>query len=240
MKRLSLMMAVLLVILLAQQTRADLLGDVLKDVKIPVSKGSLDNDTVVSGLKEALSVGTRSAVTSVSRADGYFSNQAIKILMPEKIRNVAEVLRKVGYQKQVDDFVLAMNRAAERAAPKATEYFVGAIKEMTLQDGQKILNGGDTAATDYFKSKTSDKIFAAFKPIVTQSMDEVGTARAYKNMMASYNSVPFVKTESLDLDNYVTNKAIDGLFYMVGQEEKQIRTNPAARTTDLLKKVFGR
>lgn len=240
MKRLSLMMAVLLVILLAQQTRADLLGDVLKDVKIPVSKGSLDNDTVVSGLKEALSVGTRSAVTSVSRTDGYFSNQAIKILMPEKIRNVAEVLRKVGYQKQVDDFVLAMNRAAERAAPKATEYFVGAIKEMTLQDGQKILNGGDTAATDYFKSKTSDKIFAAFKPIVTQSMDEVGTARAYKNMMASYNSVPFVKTESLDLDNYVTNKAIDGLFYMVGQEEKQIRTNPAARTTDLLKKVFGR
>lgn len=240
MKRLSLMMAVLLVILLAQQTRADLLGDVLKDVKIPVSKGNLDNDTVVSGLKEALSVGTRSAVTSVSRTDGYFSNQAIKILMPEKIRNVAEVLRKVGYQKQVDDFVLAMNRAAERAAPKATEYFVGAIKEMTLQDGQKILNGGDTAATDYFKSKTSDKIFAAFKPIVTQSMDEVGTARAYKNMMASYNSVPFVKTESLDLDNYVTNKAIDGLFYMVGQEEKQIRTNPAARTTDLLKKVFGR
>lgn len=240
MKRLSLMMAVLLVILLAQQGRADLLGDVLKDVKIPVSKGSLDNDTVVSGLKEALSVGTRSAVTSVSRTDGYFSNQAIKILMPEKIRNVAEVLRKVGYQKQVDDFVLAMNRAAERAAPKATEYFVGAIKEMTLQDGQKILNGGDTAATDYFKSKTSDKIFAAFKPIVTQSMDEVGTARAYKNMMASYNSVPFVKTESLDLDNYVTNKAIDGLFYMVGQEEKQIRTNPAARTTDLLKKVFGR
>lgn len=233
-------MAALIIVAMAQQARADLLGDVLKGVKMPTTRDSLDNDTVVSGLKEALSVGTRTAVTSVSKTDGYFGNEIIKILMPEKIRNVADVLRKVGYQKQVDDFVLAMNRAAEKAAPEATEYFVGAIKEMTLQDGQKILNGGNTAATDYFKSKTSNKIFAAFKPIVSRSMDEVGTARAYKNMMASYNSVPFVKAESLDLDNYVTNKAMDGLFYMVGQEEKKIRTNPAARTTELLKKVFSR
>lgn len=240
MKRLLLVMAALIIVAMAQQARADLLGDVLKGVKMPTTRDSLDNDTVVSGLKEALSVGTRTAVTSVSKTDGYFGNEIIKILMPEKIRNVADVLRKVGYQKQVDDFVLAMNRAAEKAAPEATEYFVGAIKEMTLQDGQKILNGGNTAATDYFKSKTSNKIFAAFKPIVSRSMDEVGTARAYKNMMASYNSVPFVKAESLDLDNYVTNKAMDGLFYMVGQEEKKIRTNPAARTTELLKKVFSR
>lgn len=240
MRKLLLVVTALIIIAIAQQTQADLLGDVLKGVKMPTSRDTLDNDTVVSGLKEALSVGTRSAVTSVSKTDGYFSNQMIKILMPEKIRNVAEVLRKIGYQKQVDDFVLAMNRAAERAAPEAADYFVGAIKEMTLQDGQKILNGGNTAATDYFKSKTSDKIYAAFRPIVSRSMDDVGAARAYKNMMSSYNSVPFVKTESLDLDNYVTDKAMEGLFYMVGQEEKKIRTNPAARTTELLKKVFSR
>lgn len=241
MRRLSFFMATLLILVVAQQAKADLLGDVLKGVKVPsLKEASLDNDTVVSGLKEALSVGTKQAVTSVSKTDGYFGNQIIKILMPEKIRNVAEVLKKVGYQKQVDDFVLAMNRAAEKAAPEATDYFVGAIKEMTLQDGQKILNGGNTAATDYFKSKTSSKIYAAFKPIVGKSMEEVGVARAYKDMMSSYSSLPFMKSETLDVDNYVTNKALDGLFYMVGQEEQKIRTNPAARSTELLKKVFGR
>jgi RNA binding exosome subunit len=241
MKKLSFLITALAILVLAQAARADLLGDLLKGVKAPSSKGSvLDNDTVVSGLKEALSVGTKSAVASVSNTDGYFGNQMIKILMPEKIKNVADVLGKMGFQKQVDDFVLAMNRAAEKAAPEATNYFVGAIKEMTLQDGQKILNGGNTAATDYFKSKTSDKLYTAFKPIVSRSMEEVGVARAYKNMMSSYSSLPFVKSESLDVDNYVTNKALDGLFYMVGQEEQKIRTNPAARTTELLKKVFAR
>lgn len=241
MRKLSLVVTAVIMIVTVQQARADLFGDVLKGVKLPGgSQDSLDNDTIVSGLKEALSVGTRGAVTSVSRTDGYFSNEMIKILLPEKIRNVADVLRKVGYQKQVDDFVLAMNRAAEKAAPQATDYFVGAIKQMTVDDGRKILNGGNTAATDYFKSKTSDKIYTAFKPIVKQSMDQVGVARAYKNMMSSYSSVPFVKTESLDVDHYVTTKALDGLFYMVGQEEQKIRTNPVARTTDLLKKVFSR
>jgi hypothetical protein len=240
MRRLSLVVTALIIVVMAHQARADLLGDFLKGVKVPGAGDSLDNDTVGSGLKEALSVGTHRAVTSVSKSDGYFGNEMIKILMPEKIRNVAEVLRKVGYQKQVDDFVLAMNRAAEKAAPQATDYFVGAIKEMTVQDGQKILNGGNTAATDYFKSKTSDKLYTAFKPIVKQSMDQAGVARAYKNMMSSYSSVPFVKSESLDVDHYVTTKSLDGLFYMVGQEERKIRTNPAARTTDLLKKVFGR
>lgn len=240
MRRLSWALSLIVIIFMAHQAQADLFGDVLKGVKVPGAPDSLDNNTVTSGLKEALSVGTRSAVTSVSRTDGYFGNEMIKILMPEKIRNVAEVLKKVGYQKQVDDFVLAMNRAAEKAAPMATDYFVGAIKEMTVDDGRRILNGGNTAATDYFKSKTSNKLYTAFKPTVKQSMDQVGVARAYKNMMSSYSSVPFVKTESLDVDHYVTTKALDGLFYMVGQEEQKIRTNPAARTTDLLKKVFGR
>jgi hypothetical protein len=241
MRKMSLVVAAVLITAMVHQAHADLLGNVLKGVKLPGgSQDSLDNDTVTSGLKEALSVGTRSAVTSVSRTDGYFGNEVIKILMPEKIRNVAEVLRKIGYQKQVDEFVLAMNRAAEKAAPMATDYFVGAIKEMTVDDGRKILSGGNTAATDYFKSKTSNKLYTAFKPTVKESMDQAGVTRAYKNMMSSYDSVPFVKSESLDVDHYVTTKALDGLFYMVGQEEQKIRTNPAARTTDLLKKVFSR
>jgi hypothetical protein len=219
------------------------LEDVLKGVKLPQvgSSGGPDEATTASGLKEALSIGTGNAVTSGSKLDGYFANQAIKILLPDSIQKVAEVLRKVGYQKQVDDFILSMNRAAENAAPKARQFFVNAIKEMSIQDAIKILRGNDTAATEYFKSKTFEKLYTAFKPPVSESMDKVGVTKSYKNMMGTYTkSVPFVKTESVDLDHYVTTKSLDGLFYMIGQEEKQIRTNPAARVTDLLKTVFGK
>jgi hypothetical protein len=209
------------------------LDDALKSVKIPQIGGSgsgPDEATTISGLKEALSIGSGNAVTSTSKLDGYFANQAIKILLPEKIQTVADVLKKVGYQKQVDAFVLTMNRAAENAAPKARQFFVDAIKEMSFQDAMKILKGNETAATEYFKSKTFDKIYAAFKPPVAESMDKVGVTKSYKDMMGTYTkSVPFVKTESLDLDHYVTTKSLDGLFYM-----------PAARVTDLLKKVFGK
>jgi hypothetical protein len=220
------------------------LDDALKSVKIPQIGGSgsgPDEATTISGLKEALSIGSGNAVMSTSKLDGYFANQAIKILLPEKIQTVADVLKKVGYQKQVDAFVLTMNRAAENAAPKARQFFVDAIKEMSFQDAMKILKGNETAATEYFKSKTFDKIYAAFKPPVAESMDKVGVTKSYKDMMGTYTkSVPFVKTESLDLDHYVTTKSLDGLFYMLGEEEKKIRTNPAARVTDLLKKVFGK
>jgi hypothetical protein len=160
--------------------------------------------------------------------------------MPEKIQKVAEVMKKVGYQKEVDDFVLSMNRAAEKAAPMAVSFFGDAIKQMTFDDARKILNGGDTAATEFFKAKTSERIYTAFKPVVSTSMDEVGVTRSYKTMMGKYDSLPFVDKQSLDLDHYVTNKALDGLFVMVGEEEKKIRKDPAARVTDLLKTVFGK
>ena len=160
--------------------------------------------------------------------------------MPESIRKVADILGKFGYQKQVDDFVLSMNRAAEKAAPQARSFFVDAIREMTFEDAKKILGGGDTAATEYFKQKTYDKLYAAFKPEISSSMNEVGATRSYKEMMGKYESIPFMDKQSLDLDHYVTDKALDGLFYMVGQEEKKIRTDPAARATDLLKTVFGK
>jgi enolase len=139
----------------------------------------------------------------------------------------------------VDEFVLSMNRAAEKAAPKAKAVFISAIQEMTFEDAKKILNGGDTAATDFFKEKTSANLYESFKPIISSSMDEVGVTRSYKEMMGRYTMLPFTKAESVDLDHHVTNKALDGLFFMVGQEEKKIRTDPAARVTDLLKAVFG-
>lgn len=203
---------------------------------------SLDNTTIVKGLKEALATGTERAVTEVARPDGYFGNPLIKILLPDKVQKAADLLAAVGYQKQVNEFVLSMNRAAEAAAPKAASFFGDAIRQMTVEDARGILAGGDTSATQFFEKKIRTKLFDSFKPVVSSSMDKVGTVRSYKEMMGSYENLPMASmlgVPSLDLNSYVTNKALDGLFTMVGQEEKKIRTNPAARTTDLLRTVFG-
>jgi len=218
------------------------LPDALKSVAPSTEKaagGGLSDHTIASGLKDALSVGTKNAVSAVSKLNGYFGNEAIKILLPDQVQRIAEMAGKLGFQKQVDEFVLSMNRAAEKAAPKAASHFADAIKAMTIEDARKILSGNDTAATEYFKSKTSSKLFDEFKPSISESMNQVGVTHAYSAMMGKVPSVPFAKPESLDLDRYVTTKALDGLFFTVGQEEKKIRTNPAARTTELLKKVFG-
>jgi hypothetical protein len=196
--------------------------------------------TIISGLKEALSIGSQNAVAGVSRMDGYFANESIKILMPEKFQQAATVLGSIGFQQQVDDFVLSMNRAAERAAPKATASFVGAISEMSFVDAKNILNGGDTAATDYFRLKTSDELYEVFKPIVSSAMNEVGVTHYYRQIVEQYEAIPFTSIEPLDLDAYVTHSALDGLYYMVAQEEKKIRSDPAARVTALLRTVFGK
>jgi hypothetical protein len=225
--------------LIALPSHAGLFDDIMKGAGGILPAGGPDDNQIAGGLKEALTIGTGNAVGLVSLTDGYFANQAIKILMPDKIQKVAEVLGKVGYQKQVDEFVLSMNRAAEKAAPQAKSIFVESIKEMTFEDAKKILNGGDTAATDFFKAKTNDRLYEAFKPIISSSMNDVGVTRKYKEMMGKYTALPFTSAESVDLDHHVTNKSLDGLFYMVGQEEKKIRTDPAARVTDLLKTVFG-
>lgn len=193
---------------------------------------------LIEGLKEALSIGTKAAVGLVSQVDGYFGNAIIKILMPDDLRKVSDTLRTIGFQKQVDEFVLSMNRAAEKAAPAALDIFVEAIKAMTFEDAQGILTGNDTAATEYFKEKTSDNIYKAFRPIISASMNEVGVTQAFKEITERYSSLPLMGDVTFDLDDYVTNKALDGLFYMVGEEEKKIRTDPAARVTDLLRKVF--
>jgi len=221
---------------------AGLFDDIMKELpgtKSGVSQSGPDQNTTVSGLKEALAIGTENAVKAVSKTDGYFSNQMVKILLPDKIQKVADVVAQMGFQEQVDNLILSMNRAAEAAAPKATALFVDAIKTISFDDARKILQGGDTAATQYFKDNTSKQLYDEFKPVVISNMNKVGVTKAYKDMMAPYESLPLVPKESIDLDHYVTNKALDGLFLMVGQEEKKIRTNPAARVTDLLKTVFG-
>ena len=203
-------------------------------------KGSgLSDVKIGSGLKEALKIGTENAVHFTGKKDGFFLNQAIKILMPEKLRTFEKGLRAVGYGPEVDEFVLSMNRSAEKATPFAKQIFWDAIGEMTFDDVRKILSGNDTAATDYFKGKTTGKLTDVFKPIVSDAMNEVGVTRQYKQLVGRYESIPFVKKESFDVDQYVVTKALDGLFHMVGEEETKIRKNPTARTTDLLKEVFG-
>jgi len=240
MKRLSFFLMAAALLWGAYSALAGPMDGLLSDMGLS-GKGAGDDSRIAAGLKEALSVGTKNAVNAVSRTDGYFANQAIKIVVPDKIQNVANVLSKLGYREQVDAFVLSMNRAAEKAAPQAASFFVDAIQNMTFEDARKIFEGGDTSATEFFKSKTQDKLYGAFKPIVSSSMDEVGVTKTYKEMVGKYTSaVPFASVESLDLDHYVTTKALDGLFYVLGQEEKKIRTDPAARVTDLLKDVFGK
>jgi len=202
--------------------------------------GSIGDVRIGEALKEALQVGTANAVSLTGRTDGYFKNQAIKILMPEQLRTFERGLRAVGYGPQVDELVLGMNRAAERAAPQAKQIFWDAIGAMTIDDARGILDGGDTAATEYFKRTTSDPLTTAFRPVVEKAMGEVGVTRQYTELFRRAQSIPFLNVDAFDLDRYVVGKALDGLFHVVADEEKNIRTNPAARVTDLLREVFGK
>jgi hypothetical protein len=233
------MLVVAMVILLSELPASAQLDKMLKSLG-GGEKSGLSDAKIGSGLKEALKVGAEKAVNLTGKTDGYFLNQMIKILMPEKLKTFEKGLRAVGYGSQVDEFVLSMNRAAEKAAPAAKQIFWDAVGEMTFDDARKILSGSDTAATEYFKAKTTDRLAATFKPVVDKSMNEVGETRQYNELVGRYERIPFVKKESFDLDQYVVTKALDGLFYMVGEEEKKIRKNPAARTTELLKEVFGK
>ncbi len=214
-------------------------GDVTK--RLGLGNKSDQSDTkLASGLKEALQVGTDNAVKLTGQTDGYFKNQAIKIVMPKNLAPVETGLRAVGFGPKVDDFVLSMNRAAEKAAPAAKQIFRDAILEMTIDDARKLFTGGDTVATDYFKAKTSERLTTAFRPIVSKTMNETGVSQKYQELTGRYTSIPFAKLPSINLDDYVVAKALDGLFFMLGQEERKIRTDPAARITSLLKDVFGR
>ena len=193
----------------------------------------LSDSKINAGLKQVLQIGAENSVKLVGRPNGYFGNAAIKILMPSNLRSLEKGLRLVGYGPKVDDFVLSMNRAAEAAAPAARKIFVEAITSMSFDDARRILSGGDTAATDYFKGKTTPQLTAAFRPAKN------GVTRQYNALVEQYKAIPFANNQDLDITSYVVTKALGGLFYELGEEERKIRKDPAAQTTSLLREVFG-
>lgn len=215
------------------------IDDLLKGMPRQPSGGSVGDVRIGEGLKEALKVGTRNAVNVTGRVDGFFKNQAIKIVLPDRLRTLDQGLRMIGFGRDVDDLVLGMNRAAERAAPFAREIFFDAIGQMTIDDARRILGGADNAATRYFRDRTSAKLTTAFTPIVGRSMKDVGVSRQYDEILDRARGIPFFRVDDYDLDRYVVGKALDGLFHVVGAEERKIRRDPAARVTDVLRDVFG-
>lgn len=207
--------------------------------KIFETSDSISESEIVEGLKQALEIGTGKAVDLVSKQGGYLNNPEIRIPLPASVQKVENLLRGAGFSSKVDAFELSMNKAAERAAPEAKSVFWDAIKKMKINDAKKILSGRDDEATLYFKDKTYPQLQKIFEPIVKESMGEVGVTRTYQDLNAKVEKIPFADSFSFDLDQYVTDGALKGLFQMLAAEEKKIRSDPAARVTDLLKKVFG-
>lgn len=202
------------------------------------STGGLNSNEIASGLKEALSIGAENAGRSLSALNGFFGNTAIKILMPDEAKKVEEKLRAIGLGDQVDEAILSMNRAAEDAAKSSVPIFVNAIKQMSIKDAAGILNGGDFAATEYLKDKTTAALTASYKPVIEKSLEKVDATKYWNTVFTAYNKFALKKINP-DLTAYVTEKALAGIFYQVGQEEQKIRKDPLARGSDLLKKVFG-
>lgn len=194
---------------------------------------------VTKALKEALQQGATKGATQVSQLDGYFKNPEIKIPFPSDVQTVETKLRALGMGKQVDEFVLSLNRAAEDAARQAAPIFVSAIQKMTIQDAYAVLNGPPDAATQYLSKTTTPQLKEKFTPVVKASLDKVNATKYYADLIGYYNRIPFIQKVNPDLTGYATDKAIAGLFVMIAKEEKNIRKDPLARTTDLLKKVFS-
>lgn len=211
------------------------------------SIAKLSEEQVVSALKEALGRGVQTAISSLGRENGFLTNLNVRIPMPEKLRTVESTVRSMGQDKLADDFVRAMNHAAEQAVPQAAEVFSDAIRQLTIEDAIGILQGTNNAATQYFRRTTETNLFSRFQPIVKKSTDQAGVTAAYKRLMERLGgnsafgsfSRAVLGAETVDMDVYITNKALDGLFKLVADEEKRIRENPVARTSALLEKVFG-
>ncbi len=220
-------------------------GEAFSQIKLPkiLSKNSgsgVTENEAGMGIKEALTQGVTNAVLNLNKTDGFFGSDIYKMLLPPDAKKMEATLRKVGMGAQVDKAVLAINRGAEDAVAFAKPIFVDAIREMTLTDALNILKGNKDAATQYFKQKTSDKLTAAFSPSVQTSLDKVEATKYYTDIVTTYNKLPTTFNKmNPDLTSYVVGKAVDALFDQVAKEEANIRANPAARATDILKKVFG-
>ena len=218
------------------------LDDILKKADATLQQrdtASLSDSKIVAGLKQALEISTSKAVAATGRPDGFLKNEAIKISLPPKLETVGRGLRLLGMGDKVDELETGMNRAAEQATPQAKQIFLAALRKMTFEDARHILTGDDTAATEYFKRTSSVDLTTAFSPIVHTTMEHVGVVQQYDRVIKSAPGGSTIANE-FDLDKYVVGKTLDGLFYMLGQEEQKIRKNPAAQTTALLKEVFGR
>lgn len=208
------------------------LGDILQ-------RGPLDESTIIAGLREAIQVGTERTVQATSRRDGFFGNPRIRIPVPRELESVAGTLRSVGLGDHVDEFELAMNRAAEEASAEAIGVFGAALRSLTWTDARGILEGDDTAATEFFRARTGAELRERFEPIVTRKMSELGYVRTYDRLVEAYTALPLTTKPAFDPEDYVTDRALDGLFTILGEEEKRIREDPMARTTVLLRRVFG-
>lgn len=206
---------------------------------------ALSNDKISQGLKEALDVGVKKAIELLGSENGFLNDQTVKIPLPDSMQQVEKALRSFGQEKMADDFVTSMNRAAEQAVPQVTNVFVDAISKMSLDDAQGILSGGDTAATDYFKKHTTEQLSELISPYVNDAMNQTQVTQYYKTMtdqVKKYDSFGFMDSylgSAADIDSYVTDKTMAGLFTKIAAQEKLIRQNPAARSSELLKDVFG-
>ena len=248
-RRLVLALAAALPVALASGTAgSQSLKDTLRDSLLgrSDSRGNVSETEAAGGIKEALAQGVDRAVRQLGKPDGFFRDQAVKILVPEDLRKMADLARRLGAGRRVDAFELSMNRAAEQAVPKAAGILGDAVRQMTLQDAIGLVRGGETSATDFFRRVSEEKLYSAFRPIVEQQTQNVGVTRKYKDMVKKAGGSGLGaallggdNAQSADLDDYVTREAIDGLFHVIAEQERQIRRNPASRTTELLRRVFG-
>ena len=216
-----------------------LLNKAKEKVSSVTGDSSLSNTDIASALKEALNKGVTKQVTKLTAEDGFYKNEAVKILLPQELQKVDKTLRKMGMSNLADEGIKTLNRAAEVAVKEGTPIFVDAITNMSFNDAKNILMGEDNSATLYLEKTTTQPLYAKFSPVVNESLEKVGADTVWEKIITKYNSIPLVSKVNPDLTDYVTNKALDGVFTMITVEEKDIRTNLSSRTSDLLKKVFA-
>ena len=233
---------IICLLLLSTISNAQILKGLLKKATTLVTenKQGLSQDDIANGLKEALTIGAEKGCVNLSKPDGFFKNAALKILMPPEAQKIENTIRSIGLNQLADDFILSLNRAAEDACNTAAPIFVKAIKNITISDGINILRGNDTAATNYLRTKTQTELVASFSPIIKTSLDKVEATKNWEKIITVYNKIPLVnKKINPDLTAYVTEKSMTGIYTEIASQEKEIRSNPMARTTAILKSVFG-
>ncbi|MGB0886565.1 MAG: DUF4197 domain-containing protein [Vicingaceae bacterium] len=227
------------IVLLSCSEMTTVLNEASKSLETASGPAPLTNIEVIKGLKEALSVGTNNSTSLTSKLDGFYKNPEIFIPFPPEAIKVKEKIEDLGMKSQVDKFVMTLNRSAETASKEAAPIFINAIKNMSISDGFTILRGGDNAATNYLKNKTSAQLKIKFNPVVKNAIQKVEVTKFWNPVINTYNKIPFVNKQNPDLEDYITTKAMDGLFLMLEKEEKMIRKDPMARVTDILKRVFS-